>query len=268
MRATGPASSMTTSSSAFPAPREISAQLSSRAWGGGHTLLPATLTVCQALWVPLAGSVLSRGCGLGSDLYSSKRVGGEERGHPQFGALIALHMREGPVTPQPWLGSQADQIWDAQPPPSPHPPAQPSDRGGRGGPAGGTRPNNSVRQLHTQARTLWPEEGRDSSPTLNSKCRSTEAPSLGEQRAGGTGTHTHPPCTPNFPTEGLCAPLPSSSQPEASSLQHSPGLGCHLGPGGPPPSLLGPCIQPSSPPSARVGAQGPGSRSVRSAYPQ
>ena len=73
---------MTTSSSAFPAPREIWARLSSKTWGGGHTLLPATLTVCQALWAPLAGSVLSWGCGLGSFLYSSKRVGGEERGHP------------------------------------------------------------------------------------------------------------------------------------------------------------------------------------------
>lgn len=66
MRASDPASSMTMSSSAFPVPREIQVRSSSRAQGGGMR---------WALWEPLAGSVLSRGCGLGSDLCSSKRVG-------------------------------------------------------------------------------------------------------------------------------------------------------------------------------------------------
>ena len=114
------------------------------------------------------------------------------------------------MTPQPWLGSQAGRIWDAQPPPRPHPPAQPSDRGGRGGPAGGTRPDNSLRQLHTQARTLWPEEGGGLVPQQQVQVH--RGPFTGRTAGGGRwNTHT-PTLHPELPNRGPVCP-PSRAPP-------------------------------------------------------
>ena len=67
------------------------------------------------------------------------------------------------MTPHQRLGSWADQICEAQPPPKQHPPAQLSDRGHQGGPAGSTRQDNSLGS-HRQAWTLRTEERRDCPP--------------------------------------------------------------------------------------------------------
>lgn len=124
------------------------------------------------------------------------------------------------MTPQPRLGSQADQIWDAQPPSRPHPPAQPSDRGCQGGPAGGTRRRGT------------------GSPTLNSKCRSTAASFTGRTAGWGRwNTHTptlHPKlsnrgpvCSPSrAPPGGRLAPCSAHLASDATSALGAPRPHC------------------------------------------